>query len=58
MGGFKCFEVAEKFRGEYLILESNHVTGLDELYNHPSDLPGMKYMGSVGDNEIFRMIIP
>jgi hypothetical protein len=51
-------EVADKFRGEYLILESNHVNGLDDLYNHPADVIGIKYLGSVGKNEIFRMVIP
>lgn len=51
-------QVAEKFRGEFLILENNHVKGLDDLYDHPGDLPGLNYLGSVGNNEIFRLVIP
>ena len=51
-------QVAEKFRGEFLILENNHVKGLDDLYDHPRDLPGLKYLGSVRNNEIFRLVIP
>ena len=51
-------QVADKFGGEFLILENNHVNALDDLYDHPGDLPGLKFLGSVGNNEIFRLVIP
>ena len=35
---------------EYLILEPNHVTGLDALYQHPGSLPGLDYLEKIGEN--------
>jgi hypothetical protein len=42
--------VAKQYGANYLVLEPNHVAGLDALYQHPGSLPGLVYLGKVGDS--------
>lgn len=50
--------VASRYRPAYLILEQNHPAGLDDLYQHPRDLSGLKYLRSDGNVHFFRFIYP
>jgi len=50
--------VANRYRPAYLILEHNHPAGLNDLYQHPKDLSGLKYLRSDGDVHFFRFIYP
>ncbi|NPV57043.1 MAG: hypothetical protein HPY76_10300 [Anaerolineae bacterium] len=49
-------EVADIYEAELLIIEENHVNGLDDLYENPRDLPGLDYIGNLTDAKIFRFI--
>jgi hypothetical protein len=46
-------EVAERYGAAILVLESNHPRGLDELYEHPKDLPGLKYLLDLEGTRVF-----
>jgi hypothetical protein len=50
------FLVANRYKVDYLILEKNHVKGLDTLFSHPVNQPGLNYLGSVGDTLIFKFV--
>jgi hypothetical protein len=43
---------AQKYGARFLILESDHVDGLDKLYENPVDLVGWKYLSPIGSNVI------
>ncbi len=45
---------ARRYHSRYLVLEANHVRGLDGLYQSPEDLPGFDYLGSVDTAQIFE----
>ena len=47
-------EVSRKFGGVYLILESNHPSGLSELYDNPGDRTGLIYLESIEGAHIFK----
>jgi hypothetical protein len=47
---------AQKYHGVYLVLESNTVSGLIPLYNHPENVPGLKFIQSVGDIHLFQIL--
>jgi hypothetical protein len=50
-------DVADRFKANYLILEKDHVTGLNDLYNYPADRPGLKYLTSIDNSvHIFQFI--
>ncbi|MDR3574763.1 MAG: hypothetical protein P4L50_12935 [Anaerolineaceae bacterium] len=49
-------EVANRYGASYLILEKDHVKGLDELFMHPGDRPGLKYLMTVGQIYIFQIL--
>jgi hypothetical protein len=49
-------EVADIYEAELLIIEENHVNGLDDLYENPRDLPVLDYIGNLTDAKIFRFI--
>ena len=49
---------AKQYGADYLVLEPNHVAGLDTLYSHPGSLPGLFYLGKVGEKVcIYRIVI-
>jgi hypothetical protein len=48
-------EVAERYEATILLLESNHPRGLDELYEHPKDLPGLKYLLDFQGTRVFSI---
>jgi hypothetical protein len=48
-------DVARRYQASYLVLEKDHVSGLDELYSSPRDVDGFNYLGSVNDAHIFRI---
>jgi len=47
-------DVSRKFNVSYLILESNHPGGLNDLYENPGDRPGLKFLESIAGTHIFR----
>ena len=49
--------VARRYGAIYLVLEPNHVTGLNELYKHPGSIPGLVYMKNIGGT-VFIYRIP
>ncbi len=46
---------ARRYQGTYLVLEQNTVKELLPLYNHPQNLPGLKYLEAVGKIYIFEI---
>jgi hypothetical protein len=51
--------VAQRYKAGYLVLEPNHVAGLDDLYQHPGSLPGLVYVKNIsGSVFIYRIAIP
>lgn len=46
---------ARQFGARFLLLESNHVRGLNGLYEDPEDRPGLEYLGSVEASRLFRI---
>jgi hypothetical protein len=48
--------VAEKFHSNILILEKNHVDGLDDLYKNPHENPDFQLFDSIGDIQLFKII--
>jgi hypothetical protein len=46
-------EVGKRYGADYLLLESNHPAGVNELYKHPTDLPGLRYLTSIEGTHIF-----
>ncbi len=51
--------VAQRYQAEYLVLEPNHVTGLDSLYQNPGSLAGLEYLKNIEDSVyIYRIAIP
>ncbi len=49
---------AKKYHARYLVLENNTVKGLLSLYQSPIDLPGLKYVETVGQARIFEIKNP
>ncbi len=49
------FAVSERYSGRYLVLESNHPDGLDELYGHPEGVAGLRYLGSIADVQVYEL---
>jgi hypothetical protein len=54
-GAEVSLEVAERYGAAVLILESNHPRGLDELYEHPKDLPGLEYLLDFEGTRVFSI---
>jgi hypothetical protein len=46
---------AQRYQACYLILESNHPKGLNDLYQNPGDLPGLDYLYTFDDTRIFKL---
>ncbi len=44
---------AEKYKASYLILDENYPQGLSEMYHYPRDVPGVSYMGTVEEMQIY-----
>jgi hypothetical protein len=49
-------DVANRYGASFMALEINHVYGLDELYLHPGDRPGLKYLSSVGQTYLYKIL--
>ncbi len=47
--------VAQRYGAAYLLLDENHVQGLDDLYAHPRDVPGLAYLNTVAGTHIFKV---
>ena len=47
------FKAADLFDARYLVLEKDHVEGLDDLYNKPLSKDKLDYLGSVGTTKLF-----
>jgi hypothetical protein len=48
-------EAGNDFGAKYMILESNHPEGLNELYLNPSLDPRLVYLGKYEDALIFQL---
>jgi len=48
-------EAAKRYGAAILLLESNHPPGLNELYQHPKDLPGLKYLLDFEGTRVFSI---
>jgi hypothetical protein len=46
---------AQRYHAHYLLLESNHPQGLNDLYQDPGDLSDLDYLYSLGDTHIFKL---
>ncbi len=46
--------VAERYGARYVLLETNHPHGLNDLYEDPRNLPGLRYLGEVDGTYIFE----
>jgi hypothetical protein len=42
-----------RYNARYVLLEVNHPSGLDGLYSHPEDHPGLHYLTTVEETRIF-----
>jgi hypothetical protein len=49
-------EVARRYGATYLILEKDHVIGLNDLYLHPGNRPGLIFLTSVGQIYLFQIL--
>lgn len=47
--------VAQKYQAAYLVLEKDHVTGLDDLYQNPRDVAGLDYIDHFNDVFLFKV---
>jgi len=47
---------ARRYEAAYLLLEKNHPEGLNNLYNHPGDRPGLTYLFTSHDVHIFSVL--
>ena len=48
-------DVAKKFGGDFLLLESDHPEGLNDLYEHPETPFGLEYLTTIDGTHIFRI---
>jgi hypothetical protein len=46
--------VMRAFSAQYMILEKDHVHGLDALYNNPGDRPGLTYLGVQDGVQLYK----
>jgi hypothetical protein len=46
---------AQRYHAHYLLLESNHPQGLNDLYQDPGNLSDLDYLYSLGDTHIFKL---
>jgi hypothetical protein len=48
--------VAKRYHADYLVLEANHVAGLDQLYRSPGSLPGLVFLKEIDLNvQLYRI---
>jgi hypothetical protein len=47
---------ARRYRARYLLLERDHPTGLNALYQEPRDQPGLRYLATIGDTRLFEIL--
>jgi len=47
---------AQRYGASVLVLEADHVDGLDALYENPGDVPGLRYLSAVGDAYLFEFV--
>src|SRR5450759_1766955 len=48
--------VARKYGASYLVLEQNTVDGLRGLFQNPQSLPGLEFLQTVDQAQIFRIL--
>ncbi len=47
---------ARRYAARYVLLEPDHVAGLDALYQQPQDANGLLYLETVGETHIFEVM--
>jgi len=52
-GDISTLLAVQNISSRFLVLEPNHVTGLNALYRHPGSLPGLIYLERVGETLIY-----
>jgi hypothetical protein len=45
---------ADRYEIQYMILDKNYTRGLKGVYEKPQDYPGIQYLGSIQDVQIYR----
>ncbi len=46
---------ARRYGARYLIVDKNHVQGLEDLYQHPRDVPGLDYLSTIAGTHVFKV---
>lgn len=49
-------QAAKRYHAVYLVLEENHVTGLDALYAQPLTDARLEYLGEIGKARFFKIV--
>jgi hypothetical protein len=47
---------AKRYDARYLLLEFNQLQGGDDLYNYPGDFSGLRYLSTVADIRIYKIL--
>ena len=50
--------LAQRYQARYLLLEFDQIQGAQELYLQPKDYPGLQYLGSIAETQLYRFIKP
>lgn len=48
--------LSKRFCVQYLVLDENHIKNYDEIYDHPRDQVNFKYLGTIKNYHIYRII--
>ena len=49
-----AIKAADIYQADFLILDDDHVSGLDQLYDSPTDVSGLDYLGSINTIRYFK----
>jgi hypothetical protein len=47
--------VAKRYHGRFVLIEYDHPQGLNQLYNQPMDYPGLTFVTTEEDTQIYRV---
>jgi len=50
-------QAAQAYQAAFLLLDENYPDGLDEIYNHPGDQRGLKYIETVDGTQIYQFML-
>jgi hypothetical protein len=49
-------KASRRYGARFVLLEYNHPQGLNDLYTHPGDRPGLVYLRTLEDTHIFEVV--